>query len=334
MPTVVSNINVTTQIGQEASVGTGTTAGKVLQSLQVMPGDKIATQQYRSTGHRFDAVVAVNQNWTEFGVKGAMLYTEPLYILENLFGVSTTTTPTGATLARQRVLTPALTGAIVPKTWIVQFGDATDNVNQFKYGMLTDGTFTWDREAGCTVDGKGIGQLTTTGNTFTASPTTLANQPVVGAQLNAYLDTTGAGLGVTQITDEINKIVLAVTGMKAPRWAMNRSYTSFGGHVDAPPKAEVKIDLYESSVTRAIVSNLKLGQTYFLRVDALGNLIEATTPNYFWSLKSDMAFKVTDITAWGDMKNVWGRTITGDIVEDTTWGKALNFTSITSEASL
>lgn len=270
-----SSINVRSQLGWEPVIGQGGPTAYNMQSLTIEPGDEIAVNEFAAQGHRFDTVVAINQSWSSLKVTGPALYSEVLLAIENILGTIAPSTPAGAVNARKRLYDAALTGAITPRTWTGQFGDASDNVNSLAYGLLTDFGLKYDREKGVELDSvAGIAQIIQTASAFTASPTSLADVPMLGSHVNYYLDTTGAGLGTTQITDEVLDYAWSVKGMKGPRWVSDRSQPSYKGHVDLRPKSDVKLSMAESSVTRAILANLRIGQTYFIRANAQGLLID------------------------------------------------------------
>lgn len=333
MGQVVSSSNVVSQLGQESVIGGGGSAGKKLRSLMIEPSDEQTIREIMAQGHRFDTGTVIDKSWSSFNCsEKVMTYTEHLYCLENIFGASSVTLID--TMTQQRVYNVALTGSITPKTWTHQWGDPADNVNQYGYGLLVDYDEKWDRDSGVSNSGTGIAQLISTGNTFTSSPTSLAEVPVGAADFNVYLDTTGAGLGTTQITDEIAILEWSIKGMKSERWAANRSDASFAGHVDLKPKTEAKITFYEGSVARPIIASLKTGSTYFLRIDAQGPLIETGTPNEYYMARRDMAIKLLKNAPLKDSKGIYGRELQFVIVEDATWGKALVLTSQTKEATL
>lgn len=429
MADVVSTINVTSQIGQEATPGAGGAAGTKLQTLKIEPGDELTIKQIMALGHRFDTATVVNQQWSSFGLSADELsYTEALYALDNIFGAAAPSVPAGAIATQKRVWTPPTTGAITPKTWAQQFGDSADNVNSYAYGLLTDYGEKYDRESGVTPNGSGVAQKIASGGAFTGSPKTLALVPVGAADVNYYLDTAASSLGATQISDEINTCEWSLKGMKQVRWASDRAQPSFKGHTDLAPKTEVKFTLFENANARAIVAALKKGVTYFLRIDAqsasmtdnlyvvtisgaptggtftltyktqttagiafnaaaaavqsalealaaigagnvavsgavggpytvafIGALAQDTsaltasgalltggtspaatslaTPFYYVGQR-DLAFKLTKLAAYKDEHGVYAREVTGTIVEDATWGKALVATSQTTEATL
>lgn len=277
MGNIVSSSNVYSQLGQEASLGSAGAAGTRLKSMKIEPGREITVRDITAQGHRFPTGTVLDKAWSSFQVTEAvMTYTEHVYCLENIFGAATLTSP--GTLTKKRVYTVPLVGGITPKTWTQQWGDPADNVNQYGYGLLTDYGEKWDRDSGFSQNGTaGLAQVVTTGGTFTASPKVLAEQAIGADDFNVYLDTTGANLGTTQITDEINSIDWSVKGMKSERWASDRSQASFKGHVDLIPKWELKFVIFEGSVARPIITSLINGQTYFLRLDAQNILID----NYF-----------------------------------------------------
>lgn len=330
-PYIVSSSNIRSQLGQEASLGAGGSAGTSLRSLIIEPGQELSIREVMGQGHRFDTTTVLDKQWSSFTVSAdSMLYTEHLYCLENAFGAAAPTLLGAKT--QKRVYTPPLTGGITPKTWTQQWGDPADNVNQYGYGLLTDYGETWDRDKGVKLNGtKGLAQILTTGATFTASPKYLANVPIAGGDWNVYLDTTGAGLGTTQITDEVDSVDWSITGLKDVRWAANRAYASFSGYKEQRPKTALKITFAESSTTRAIIAALIGGQSYFLRLDGQGPLIEST---YYYQARRDFALRVQKVAAFKDNSGVYAREVDFVIVEDTTWGNAVQLTSQTQEASL
>jgi len=294
MANPVSSINVVAQIGQEATLGGGGSAGKRLQSLLFEVGREITTKEYTSQGYRLPTIVAQEMEWTSVKLTGEALYTELLYPIENVFG---TVTPTlEGTQTQKRVYDLLPTGSITPKTNTLQFGDPADNVNTLAYLLMTGFGLKYDREQGVSIStGDAIAQKITTGGTFTASPTYMAKIPILGSEVNYYLDSTGASIGGTQILDEVLSCEWSITGIKGPRWVSDRAQPSFKGHVDLMPKGSVKMTLGESSVSRGIVTNLEAGATYFLRIDALGPVIETT---YNYGLQTDIALQVAKYSAW------------------------------------
>ncbi len=302
---LVSSVNVRSQIGQEGTIGAGTSTTNKLNSMQIVPSEEISIREIMAAGRRFNQTTVTDKRWSSFSVKeDDMTYTEHLYCLENLFGAGTKTTPSGATDARQRVYDVSLSGAITPKTWVHQWGDSSDNVNQTAYGLLTDYGETWDRDSGVKQNGtKGQAQLISTGNSFTASPGDLANVAIAAGDFEVYLDTTGAGLGTTQITREINTVDWSVTGMKDTVFAADRSEDSYASHVDLVPKTAVKFTAFENSTTRTILANLIAGNTYFLRLDGQSSVL----------IDNDQVLTISGSPTGGTFTLTYKSQTTGDI---------------------
>ncbi len=276
MATPESQINVLGQLGFESSFGAGGSAGYGLQSLLIEPGDELDVKEYSSQGHRLDTVTVINKQWSSLKASGPALYTETLLAIENLLGTVAPSTPAGAVTARKRVYDLLLTGGITPRSWTGQFGDPNDNVNSYAGAFLTDFGLKYDRDNGVTLDGlAGIAQIINpAAGSFTASPVYLPNVPISGAHVNYYIDNTGSALGTTQISDEVLDYSWSVKGLKGARWVSDRSQASYKGFVDLMPKTQVSITLAESSVTRALVANLRTGATIFIRANCQGPLVD------------------------------------------------------------
>lgn len=332
MPYVQPYANQNWQIGQESSVGAGTTAPHVLKSFAVVPTQKLNVATFKAPGHHYNTETAVEQQWYETAISGDMSFTEILWIIECMFGAVAPTTPGGATLARQRVYTPPITGAVTPKTFLTQWGDAND-VKQAKYNLIKDATFKFDRAAGMSFTAAGFQALQSNGNTFTSNPTALANRPMAGAMLNFWLDTAGASIGTTQQQLTIQNAEVDVKGLFDVYWDADRSQTTWATHVNDTPQMTVKVSFNENANTRSLVAAMLANTTYFLRIDVTdaANSIETSEAfTFYW----DLALRLTDLGAYGTKQKVLYREATFEVIEDTTWGKAHTITSITGEASL
>lgn len=324
---VAATLNQVVQIGQEASLGAGGTAGHVLKGLRIDPKAELMTKAFTPQARRFVSVVEPEKQWTTFPLAGDALYSEILYALEAIFGTVTATTL--GTLTKRRVYTPALTGAIVPKSFTLQWGDAV-NVNSFNYGILSDIGMDYKRDA-VTLTGAGLGQLSAPGATFTASPVSLANVPILGSHLNYYLDATAAALGTTQMTNTVIDSDWSYKGANEAYFDSNRANTSFSTHVDKQPTALASITLIENATTRAIDLSMTPGVTQFFRIDCQG---AATETGQVYMHQVDLALKLLSKDPWADNSGVYARKFNFQIVEDAIWGKAFSIASQTLEATL
>lgn len=274
MPGVVAYIDQRTQLAQESTPNTPVAAGKRMQQVAFEFGDEVDTQQFNPTGHRFDSLSLLNKVWTSLKGSGPVSYTEFLYLIEAMVGAASPSTQ--GVNGKLRNYSIPLTGALSPKTLTTQFGDDT-YANQAAGAFLASIGAKYSRDNGAMLDGvEGYAQrILTGGTTFTPTPTTVALEPVIGPHLNFYLDTTGAGIGVTQITEEVLEGSWNLKDILKLFWAADRSQASYKKALsNESGKYTSKLSLGESSVTRAIDAALSLGRTYFLRIENKGDMLD------------------------------------------------------------
>jgi hypothetical protein len=155
------------------------------------------------------------------------------------------------------------------------------------------------------------------GITMTASPTSIALAPVAGGHVNLYIDTTSAGLGVTQFTRVFDFTYTYDTAFGA-FWPLNRANASFTGVVDLAPKSTVKFTLEADSTGMGLYSHLQAGDFMYIRFEAIGAIIEGTI---HYSIVHDICVKLTNVS---DIKDAAGGVFCtdfdGEVAEDTAWG--------------
>lgn len=332
MAGVVAYIDQHVQAGIESTIGTAVAADKQLQTLMFSFQDALGTQAVRPQGQRVDALSVLNTEYTVLGLTGEADYIESLVALEMLLGTVTPTVPVGGTTSHQRVYDVPLTGAITPSTRTLQYGDAT-YANQAAGAELVTLGCTYNRQKAPALTGSGFALAPLVGGTtFTASPTKYALHPIEGSHLNFYIDSTGAGLGGTQITEEVLDASWNIAGLRVPFWAADRSQLSYKKSVSSNAAAlTVKLTLGESSVTRALISTLKSGNTQFLRISNQGAIIESTI---HFLHQVDAAMQLTGISAYKNDGEVYAYDVDFTVVGDSTWGHAMQITSITDLATL
>lgn len=333
MAGVEAFIDKRVQVGSESTSGTPVPTTKKLQTLMFTFQDAVDTQQTRPQGQRFDARSDVNKRHTVLGVSGEMDYIEFLIALEMWAG-TVTPTPVG-TNGQKRVFDIPLTGAVTPKTRTFQYGDS-NYVDQFAGGELTTLGVTYNRDSKPAITGSGYALAKLAGGTtFTASPTSYTLEPVLGNHLNFYLDDTGAGLGTTQITEEIMSAGWTGADIRVPFWAADRLQTSYKKSLsNSGFKPEAKITVGYNAAIRTILDGLLAGDTKFLRIEDQGPLIEVGTPNVYFLHQTDIAVQLSAVDAWKNDGEVFALDLTLDIVGDATWGHGLMITSVTNLATL
>jgi hypothetical protein len=308
-----ASVNQRIQIGVESASGTGVTATKIVECFDFKPAIKADAKTYRGTGRRWASVAEENREWMEIPVSGNLDYQGIVYMISGPFGAATITTHPTGTLSKDWVWTPALTGAITPKTYTIEQGDAV-RAHKWVYGLFTSWGYKGSR-ADFTCDGTMIGQLLQDNITMTSSPTTVALAPVVGKHVNLYVDATSGGIGGTQFTKAFT-IEYKYDGGFGPFWALNRTNTSWTGHVDIAPKNTFKMTVEADSQGMGPIANLQAGSTIYVRVDAVGPIIEATIP---YAMQHDMACKVLNVDPFGDQDGIFTIGYECEIIEDAAW---------------
>lgn len=309
-----NTVNQIVQIGAESTPGTAVPAGKKLQNINFTLSPKPDVKKFRATGHRWDTVTEMDREWSEWKADGNLDYQDFIYLVSGPFGAATITTPGGGTNSRSWAWTPPVTGAITPKTYSIEQGDAV-RAHKTAYGLFTGFSYKGSRSGGFTCDAPMIARAFTDGATMTSSPTAVAMSPVVGGHVNLWIDTTSGALGTTQFTRPFTYEYTYDSGFNV-FWPLNRSQASFTGHVDMVPKNSVKFYLEADSTGMGLYPHLQAGDFLYVRFDAQGPIIETTI---HYSITHDMAIKLTNVSEFKDTEGIFGIEYEGVIAEDSSW---------------
>src|SRR5579872_232539 len=269
----ITTVNQHIQVGAESTsaLGTAVACGKELLCFDWTPAIQADVTYYRATGHKYDSESEENMEWMETTLAGWMDYNGLIYVAGGVYGAASPVTHGVSATAKDWIWTPPITGSVVPQTLTWQQGDS-NRARQFAYGLFTDFGYKIDRKS-TTVSGKMLGQLISEGITLTASPTAIALAPVVGKQVNIYLDSTSAALGTTQLL-RVLALDYATAGVYGPFWTLNRANPSFTAHVDLAPKATVKLKVEADAAGMALLATMQQGSTQYMRVNAQGKVID------------------------------------------------------------
>jgi hypothetical protein len=317
-----TTVNQRIQIAPEATtaLGTAVAATKVLQCFDFVMGINGDISQYTPTGRKYVAEQEENTEWVDITVGGDFDYNGVIYPLASAMGSVAPASHGASSTAKDWIFTPPTSGSIVPQTYTMQQGDSV-RAQQVTYGLFTQFGYKGTRKD-FTVSGKMIAQPITDGATMTASPTAIALAPVVSKQVNVYLDTTSAGLGTTQL-QKVLSVDYSMDNIYGPLWVFNRANVGYTAHVDLMPKSTIKLKVEADAAGMALLGYLQSGTTYYLRVSALGAVIDTAINNTF---QHDMAIKVGKPSTYGDDQGVFAIEWECTIVEDFSWGKSQLFT--------
>jgi hypothetical protein len=308
-----ATINTRSQWGAETTPGTSVAAAKLLECFNVNFGVKPDVATFRPNGRRWASTQEENREWTEIKIDGNLDYVGFTYLVAGAWGAVTPVThPTGTT-SKDWVWTPPVTGSITPKTYTIEQGDSV-RAHKASYCLTTDFGYKGSRKD-FSCSGAMIAQGLSDGITMTASPTAVALQPVVGRQVNVYIDPTSAALGTTQQT-KILTVEYAYSSAFTSFWPLNRANVSFSGHVDTVPTNTFKFTMEADTQGMSPLGHLQVGDFLYIRVDGQGSIIETTI---HYEMQHDMAVKITNIDPFSDSDGVFAIGYEATIMEDSAW---------------
>jgi hypothetical protein len=312
-----AHVNEAAQWGVEATPGTPVPADKQIRSMSLTLGVEGENDVFRPDGHKWGALVAPTMEWTSFRLEGRPTYTEIMYPLESIAGAPVVTTV--GTAGKKRVYTIQDTQPDDAQTLTIEKGSAV-RASQITYGLVTELGFTFNRRNGVAITGGGIGQLLTDGVTMTASPTALPLVPIIGKQIDVYIDGAAADLGTTKMLRAF-AIEPALGNKYGPVWPIDSDHPSWDGHVELVPTGTVRLRLEADAAGMAYLAQYRSGDLIFVRVEAIGSEFEAGQPYQF---TYDTCLGVRRITDFGaDEDGVTVLAYETDLVADGTWGKAI-----------
>jgi hypothetical protein len=307
-----------TQFGVEATPGVAVPANRRFQFVNLRPRPRAEVETFRPQGTKYHAPAAVlGAEWSESGLSGLPTYTEIVYLLSMIYGTPVITTPGGATSARQWEWSPSLMAEDAIKTLTLENGSA-ERAHRSTYNLLREFGMTFRRRGAQELRGSVIGRAVTDGITLTASPTTLPIVPIVGKQISVYIDNSAAALGTTKMLD-VYRAGFTFGNRFDTYYPLDASFESFAGHAETEPTTTVELLLAADAAGMGMLAAMRAGDTKFIRIEAVGPLIESGQ-NY--RFRHDCAAQVTEPQDFG---NENGLTVMGfnfTVVHDPTWAAA------------
>src|SRR6266705_3090618 len=269
----VSTIGQTVQVGIESTPGTAVPANKRIDNLAYVFGPKGDFKETSGTGRKYPSVQQLNAEWIEGTLSGSMDYNSMVYPLAGALGVVTPVAHGASAVAKDWILDASLSGAKQPQTLSFEQGDPATRAHKFAYGLHTAFGYKFNRKTDASVSGTVLAQSVTDGITMTGSPTAVVLSPITGQHFNLYLDSTSAGLGVTQVLKALSA-EFAMASIYGPAWYINRANPSYSAHVDLNPTATFKFMVAADAAGMASLGDMSTGVTKFCRVEALGPVID------------------------------------------------------------
>lgn len=324
-----ASIFQTVQLGVEVVNGVAVPANKKLQSLAIEPGIKAEVETFKPTGSKYAAVAALSKEWVEAKLAGQPVYDEIIYPLAGIFGAPVTTTPTGATTARQHVFTSNTSASDAGKTFTVEQGSA-ERAHRFAYGLLTALGSSVSRDK-VEIEGEMMGKGLEDGVTMTASPSVLPLLPILSSHYEIKLADSQAGLTAATALTRAISAEWKIADKFGPVWAVTRGSASYGAHVDTDPKLSAGLLLAADAVGMGLLTTMRQGATKFLRIDAVGDTIEAAIR---YTCSVDLALKVADVNPFKDEDGLYAIEWEFEGAHDGTWNRAIQVTVTNTQTGL
>lgn len=149
-------------------------------------------------------------------------------------------------------------------------------------------------------------------------------------QFSVYSDTTGAGIGTSKLL-YCYEFSIEPSERIARTRPVNAS-TSSDSVVETEDAAHnVSMTLGADATADAYLASLRAGTTAFIRLEAIGD--EIATSGVKYTMQHDMAIKITSVDAYQSSDGVHVLPISGQVVRDGTWGKAMQVTLKNAVAS-
>jgi hypothetical protein len=324
-----ASVTQSVQIGVEVTPGTAVNSDKLLQSLAIELGQAADFNRFRPGGQKYASQIVPGREWTEFTLAGVSSFSELVYPLSSV-AVSTTPTTVGTT-GRQWIFTPAARTEDTVKTFTIEQGGAV-RAQEASYGLFTSLELTFNRGE-VTVGGSGIAQRLTDGITMTASPTAIQEKPILPNMVDVYLDSTSGALGTTKLTRAF-EVVFNIGDRFNPVWPLNTALTSFGSHVETEPSVGGSLFLEADAQGMAYLTNLRAGDTRYLRIGCISSELAGTGQNY--QLLIDAAVKFNDAIAFEDADGVYAARLPFEVIYDSAWsgGRAYQVTLVNQVSAL
>ena len=313
-----STITQVTQIGVEATAGTGVDADLLLQAVSIEPAIKANVSTFRPIGGKYTTIAALGKEWVEAKISAPVAcYNHLAYLFSGILAYAAPAQQ-GATTAYKWTMTPSQTAEDTIKTFSVEQGSSV-RAGKFYYGLINSLGISFDREK-CEVSGTMLGQAYQDGITMTGTPSAIAVKPVLPTDLCIYLDTTGAGLGGTKLTRVLSGS-LDISDRYSPLWAIDCAVDGFAAHVETPPTAQLKLLVEADAAGMGVLTPLRSGDKRFARLKWTSGDLAGT--GYYYTLQIDLAGVVTDVGEFSDEDGVYAIEWTFDVAYDSTWTKAL-----------
>lgn len=288
------------QLGFEATPGVAGTVNRRLLSANIDFSPDGDVDAFRPSGSKFAAISTLGREWSAGDLEGKPTYDEMYVWLCLNLGVPTTTTPDGATLARQHVWPIKASDPQEPRTATLERGSAVRAQRALHFFLNSIG-LEYSRAA-IDLSGDVVARAIEDGHTMTsAGITNFPLIPVLPKDTSVYLDDALNEIGTTKLLRAL-EAEWTLGNRFGQVWPINAALPSFAAIYETEPDAEVNLTLEADAAGMALLPVLREGDMRYVRIESIGPLIEEGGENY--SLICDFAVKAREMPSYGDEEDL------------------------------
>jgi hypothetical protein len=310
------------QLGVEGTAGVAATATRRLRSMtQTLEADA-NVDELRASGYKVVTMTALNEEWTTSTWEGEPDFNEIVYplngVLKNVAGTVAGTA--GGGTAYSWLFEIDSDGIDTPATYTLQRGDA-NHANEATRLTGQELELSVSRSDAALSAGF-IGQrLESATLGTTAAFVSDRQRPMLPGLWKVYLDDSAASLGSTKLTRMFNATV-SIGGRNEPIWTVDADEESWAASIEGETDLGITLQVGADAQGTALLNTLRLGDTKFVRLEALGGTIAGT---HIYTNRVDAAVQVISAPSEDDADGVTAWEWELRIVHDDTWGKSLSW---------
>lgn len=288
-----SMTNQVAQLQKEVTPGTPlVTAMKRLQGIKLMPGYNVdGSKGFKSSGYKVNTSYQIGDIWSVWTVDGIQDFNALGYVLASYFGPPVTTTPTGATTARQHVFTPNAAAVDALVTYTAQWGDS---IKAFQASYFAFQNLTLGIERGNLSFGSGgiSRKQDKTATLATTGVTSVTSVPIPQRGYDVYADDTWLTLGTTKLLAAYSAEITNPDKF-VPDRPINSQVDGFETLMEADDMDFTgKLTVGFDATGAALVDSFENEALKFFRFAVDGPIIETTVR---YGLKYDIAARLSNV---------------------------------------
>lgn len=288
------------EIAPEPSPGTETSPSRQLRSLTWDFTPQAEIDELRASGFKHTTMTALNREWTTGSIGGEPDYNEITYLLASVVGNGTATA--NGTDTWEWEFQPNSDSLDTFQTYSARKGDS--NHAEKVSGLIVDG-FTLDvTRQDASISGTFLAGRMNDGTAVSGTAAFIddVQRPILPGHFDIYLDDTYAELGDTQLLRDF-RFMFDISGRHTPVWPLDSSQDSYALTAEGAPTVGATLQMMADGTATGILSQMRTGQTVYVRAQSTGGTTAAGTVNY--ALTFDLALQVISAPSASDLDDLY-----------------------------